>query len=355
MTDSRVSTSEPLARLGRFRLTCFIGLFLVLSVGTPWVIFRQCTEQAASWTFRLPPWPFLIGAAGLLAVYFTCDGLRLHHTLKALGHSVSGRHMGRLVFINILFSNITPMAGGGGFAQIWYLRRHGVPLGAATAATTLRTVLAMLFIFIPAPLLLRTMPSLKDSPLTQGLTVSFAVFACLGLALFFLMIFRIDGFIRIIDRLLRIGVLGRLIGPSRTDRLRIAVRRELRLFSRGIRDYLTGPRRHVLLSVVYTAVFLMTFFSFPAFLMWSLGYPVDYPAVLCLMIAATFVMYFSPTPGASGIAEALFTLFFASMIRPGDLVPVMVGWRLMTIYLGMLIGVPVTVAEMARRKGRHGA
>jgi uncharacterized protein (TIRG00374 family) len=84
----------------------------------------------------------LLSIVLLVIVYFVSDGLRLHYTLRALGYRLPLPVILRLVFVNQFFSNITPMATGGGFAQVWYLQRHGVPLGHAMAATTIRTVLA---------------------------------------------------------------------------------------------------------------------------------------------------------------------------------------------------------------------
>lgn len=120
-------------------------------------------------------------------------------------------------------------------------------------------------------------------------------------------------------------------------------------FVSAIRAYLKGPRHYVLLSVFSTALFLLVLFSFPALLLWGLGYPVDYLGVIGLMVATTFVMYFSPTPGAAGVAEGIFALFLSDLVSTGDLVLVVIAWRALTVYLGMLIGVPVTAHLLATR------
>lgn len=64
-----------------------------------------------------------------------------------------------------------------------------------------------------------------------------------------------------------------------------------------------------------------------------------------LLVATTFVMYFAPTPGASGVAEGVFGLVFAGIVTASHLVLVTLAWRFLTVYLGMLVGIVITVHE----------
>jgi len=67
----------------------------------------------------------------------------------------------------------------------------------------------------------------------------------------------------------------------------------------------------------------------------------------------TFVMYFAPTPGASGVSEGVFGSFFAQFVQSHHLLLIIFSWRFITIYLGMLIGMVTLQYEMlaSRRKG----
>ncbi len=56
----------------------------------------------------------------------------------------------------------------------------------------------------------------------------------------------------------------------------------------------------------------------------------------------------------SWLAEGVFGLFFASLVHASELVGIILVWRFLTIYLGMLIGVPVTLHELARRRMGNG-
>lgn len=330
------------------RLVVFTLVFLALSAAGTWVVYDQVAGRSLTFDTDLLSPAVLATVTALLAVYFVSDGLRLHHTLRALGCRLRFGAILRLVFINILFSNVTPMATGGGVAQIVYLRGKEVPLGTATAATTIRTVLAVLFIFSSTPVFLLTLGPVGGGTSAGriGVYLTLSVIAYLGFFAVVLLRTRwvVGPLLGIVEGLRTI----RLIGRERADRWRFRVRRELLRFTRSFRHYLHGPRRDVWLSVVFTFVFLLSLFSFPAILLWGLGYEVPYLTVIGLLVLTTFVMYFAPTPGASGVAEGAFGYFFAGLIGTSHLVLVIVAWRFLTIYLGMAIGVLVTQRELMR-------
>ncbi|MBC7184289.1 MAG: flippase-like domain-containing protein, partial [Marinobacter sp.] len=100
--------------------------------------------------------------------------------------------------------------------------------------------------------------------------------------------------------------------------------------------------------------FLLSLFSFLALLIYWLDYSVDYLVSLGLLVVTTFIMYFSPTPGASGISEGVFGSFFRDILSGNHLILVIVGWRLLTIYLGMIIGLVVFQRELIANRRSAG-
>ncbi|SFR55481.1 hypothetical protein SAMN05216203_1343 [Marinobacter daqiaonensis] len=334
------------------RLALFSLLFVGLTAAGLWVVYRQFADRSLTFDWRLLDPGAIAAIAGLLLVYFSSDGLRLYFTLRALGYRVRLKAIARLVFINIFFSNITPMATGGGFAQIWYLQREGVPVGYATAATTIRTVLAVIFIFSLAPIFLVTLPALQEQPLLGDISWILAILIVLYLGFFTVVLFRarwlippLSGSLTLLDR-------WHLISPQRHRRWQFKARREMMRFSRSFGYYIRGERRYVGLSVVFTALFLTSLFSFPWVLITSLGYDVSWLNTLGLLVVTTFIMYFSPTPGASGISEGVFGSFFRGLLGGDHLVLVTVAWRVVTIYLGMLIGLLLLQRDLTRSHKR---
>ncbi|MCX4186945.1 lysylphosphatidylglycerol synthase transmembrane domain-containing protein [Methylophaga sp. OBS4] len=328
----------------------FAMVFIGLSAGVPYVIYTELDIQTAIFDARLFNATTVTTSLVLLFIYFISDGLRLYYVLRALGHTIPGNSLPTLVFMNILVSNITPMATGGGVAQILYLRRHKIHLGAATAATTIRTLLAMVFIFLPVPFLMVLFVPITQSALGGQPAIYLGSFAIFYLLIFAVVVIKTRWVLWLIDQIFLRLRRYNLITTKRLRRWRFKLRREAMRFSRALKVFLRAPKHDVLLSALFTILFLLTLFSFPAVLLHGLGYSVDYFQVLGLLVVTTFIMYFSPTPGASGIAEGVFGLFFVNLVTHADLVLTIIAWRFLTIHLGMLIGLPVTLVAMMGRK-----
>lgn len=285
-----------------------------------------------------------------LAVYFASDGLRLYFVLRTIGVRVPLRELLPLIFINILFSNVTPLATGGGFAQVWYLQRRGVPVGASAAATTIRTILAMLVIFIAALLFQLLLPQVAPQGFARAALHSVSGFIVVYIVGFLIVLRRPLWIAALLGWLLALASRVRILSADRRDRWTAAVRRESAEFAAGFARFVGGSRRHAALSVLATLVFLLTLFAFPALLLQLLDYDVDWPRVIGTLSLVTFLMYFAPTPGGAGFAELAFAGLMAGQMRAGDLLLVVVAWRFLTIYLGMAIGAVVSAAVLSLRR-----
>lgn len=336
------------------RWAAFAFLFLVLSCGVPFVIYRHVGAQSFSLNPHLWSWPILSGLVALLAVYFTSDALRLHFILKAAGYNLDAGSLGKLTFMNILFSNITPMATGGGIAQVWYLYRRGVPIGTATAATTIRTFIAMILIFFPVPFLVARLPYFQNDRAMAHAGWILACFAIGYLVCFLVLLFRLRWLLKFFDTVAKGLVWSRIASSRRMSRIKRKFLREALRFSRCLKIVVRGKRKDVFLAIFFTAVFLLSLFSFPSLLLSGAGYQTDYFTTTGLLAVSTCIMYFAPSPGGAGLAEGVFGLFFASVVNASELVGIILLWRFLTIYLGMLIGVPVTLHELTWRRTDNG-
>ncbi|HSH85244.1 MAG TPA: lysylphosphatidylglycerol synthase transmembrane domain-containing protein [Guyparkeria sp.] len=329
------------------RLWWLALLFIGLSAAGIYTVYTQVAGHAITWDSRLLAPSLILACLGLLLVYFAADGLRLWFTLRALGQALPLTAMARLVFLNIFVSNITPLATGGGVAQVWFMRRRGVPVGTGLAATTIRTALAVLFIFSATPVLVLTLPGAEEAAQSQSLVATLITSVVLYLGFFVVLVLRANWLLRPLLGLLRLLRRLRLINARRHYRWRYRLVRELQRFAHGFVRYFQGRWIDIAASFFFTAIFLLALFSFPALLFWALGYGFDYWVVIGRMVMTTFVMYFSPTPGASGIAEGVFGHLFRDLVSASHLVLATVAWRVLTIYLGMLIGLFVTQREIA--------
>jgi len=75
--------------------------------------------------------------------------------------------------------------------------------------------------------------------------------------------------------------------------------------------------------------------------------PVDL-SFIGLQLLQHIVLYFSPTPGASGVAEASTGLLMNRVLLAEVTVLWVVGWRLLTTFFGTILGAIVLFAEARR-------
>lgn len=224
------------------RLTLFSVLFVLLTAAGFYAIYDHFSGRSLTFDFRLFAPEVLSAAVLLLLVYFAADGLRLYYTLRALGYRIPKKAMAKLVFINIFFSNITPMATGGGFAQVWFLHEHGVPIGRATAATTIRTVLAIFFIFSLTPVFLLMLEPLQDKAIIGEIGTALAVFIVLYLLFFAVVLLRAHWLIGPLSYLCKAVHKLQLISPERHLRWQYKTRREMLRFSGVFRSIVAALR-----------------------------------------------------------------------------------------------------------------
>lgn len=286
----------------------------------------------------------------LLLFYFLADGLRLYSIVRAMGEKIHFSYIIKLVFINIFISNVTPLATGGGVAQVYFMRQQGMAIGTATAATSIRTMLAALMLFTLTPIIIWAEPDLFHTFLHKNLLYAITGFSCLYLTLFWIILFRIREIKRWLFKGLQLASNLKLISRSRFRALFLRFSAELEVFSRGFKQYFRGNLYWATLSIVFTALFLLLLFSFSIVLIKAFGYQIPALTILVFQVVVTFFMYFAPTPGASGVAEAGYGLLFAQLVQKQDITLLTLSWRFLTIYIGVVIGIVLFYREIMARK-----
>jgi glycosyltransferase 2 family protein len=335
------------------RIMVYFGLavlFFLLSFATLYFVHHYFSYGR----LRIPPELLSIHIIGILALvlilYFLADGLRLYCVIRAMGFRIAFTYIFKLVFINIFVSNVTPFATGGGLVQVYFMQRKGLPIGEATAATTIRTMLAALILFILTPFIIWIEPSEFRIFYHRNLLYSISGFSFVYLTVFWIILFRI----RIIKRWLFRGLYLlntlKILSRSRFRSLYLRVSRELNLFSDGFKRYFRGSPGWAALSVAFTAFFLLMLFSFSIVLVRAMGYKAPILTILAFQLVVTFFMYFAPTPGATGVAEGGYGLLFAQLVQKQDITLLTLSWRFLTIYIGVVIGMIIILREFLSNK-----
>jgi uncharacterized protein (TIRG00374 family) len=238
---------------------------------------------------------------------------------------------------------LTPFNSGAGPMTIYALRRAGTPLPMAVTTTLMSFIATVLFFALAGPLaiLCGAGHSLGHHGNVLGLTLydlflgSLGLFVGIGVVLVVVIVFpglARSGLHRVAERLSRRSrrVADRIEGLRRgIDEAHESVlafnspRGWLALFWAVL---LSGPSHANKLLAGYVALR-------------AVGVQAHFVDVLLVQTLITFLLYFAPTPGASGIAELLSSAVMSSVYIPRELSPLYtLIWRSILSYFTLAFG-----------------
>ena len=91
-------------------------------------------------------------------------------------------------------------------------------------------------------------------------------------------------------------------------------------------------------AFIESGLSLLAIYSVVPVFISGFGLNIPYQLVMGRMILLNLILYFSPTPGGSGIAEAGFVLLFSPLLPSGTVGIMAVLWRFACEYLPFLLG-----------------
>jgi len=319
-----------------FLIFLFISasIFLIL-----YFIFSQDSELKILISFSLESAITLIA---LVLIYYSLDGLRIYYILSSLDYRLKIKDMYLSVFLKYFISNVTPFSSGGGLAQIYYLQDTGAETGKSTAAVVLRTVISSTILLFAAPLIMLSNQeffSLVTGPLYILL---FIIFLAVYFTMLYYLVFKNRFLKKFILRLLNFFKKRNLISSKKYKNILRYLFKHLELFSHDIIKFVKQDLKSLFITIILTIIFLVIEYSFSYFLLRALGYyQISYLNIIFLHTVIAFIMYFTPTPGAAGGAEAGFILFYRHLVERNDILSLLFFWRFFTKYLGIFIGMLV--------------
>jgi uncharacterized protein (TIRG00374 family) len=236
-------------------------------------------------------------------------------------------------------AGLTPSQTGGGAAQLYVLQRAGLPLADAVAMSSLSFLASTGALLLLGLVVYAALPGDLPAGLLFGVRATLVLFVVLVL---------------VVAWLLRHGESAAAAAqaapsPERAGRIRRALHALRVLVARSLETARTLLRTHrgaVLALVPLTALlfltkFALTFAVFRAFQ--PDGFLGEFLATQVILVLALF---FAPTPGGSGITEASAAAFLSTFLATGPAFAFVVHWRLLTLYVPVLLGGLVLLAQL---------
>ena len=269
-------------------------------------------------------------ALGCLAIGLLFDGLRLITLANITEERLTLRQIVNVVLSNYFLALVSPGASGGAIAQVMFMRKAGVPVAKSTVVILVRTIMSIIFLILLVPLVLHFDEDIVEWMPASVITIVSVAFVSLPVIAIYLM---------------RTRYPEKIIFYC-TRKLSYPPRRNCYIWYQQFKKAAIVMGKNplmVLRAFIESGLSLLFIYATVPAYMTGLNIDFDLIQVMGRMVLINLVLYFSPTPGGSGIAEAGFVMLFANLL-PGGLEGIFaVLWRFTAEYLPFMLGAVVTI------------
>ncbi|MBX2889318.1 MAG: flippase-like domain-containing protein [Saprospiraceae bacterium] len=306
------------------RLLPIICVGVLINLAVTWYLADQ--NAAPDWSKFSPAYLLLAALLSLLPWFWHC--VRLAIWGRFFGVKISNTNLLRIVVATDVGGTVTPQAVGGAPVKMAMLVQQGYKPGEAATLTLLGNFEDVVFYAFAIPVSL-ALARPWENPLWQhtgafleknGLWLVGVLLAALVVFLFF--------------RKKSFSKNGQAKPESRWQLLKSEFRAAVRLVRKK-------GRKAFVLSILALSAQWLTRFSILLAVLLALGLPDGLLHFFLLQWMVFVAMALVPTPGAAGGAEAAFLLVFGKIIPKSAVGPALTGWRFLTYYFMLLVGVAI--------------
>jgi len=350
--ERRAPVTEP----GRFLISwprVAVGLALFAALATLGAFAAGWRDGGPALLARGPAIPpgYAAGALALVAADFLLGGLRLHLWLRRFRAEAPYRLALRTYLVNLFAAALSPLGAASGPAQLATLVRGGVPATQAAAALLLNYVGILSGLLLVGGLAagyLATRGAWVGR--LDGLHAVLLVAAAALPALLVPAILNPGWGGALGDRLAAWGArLGGRAGAA-LGRAGAAARRAVDQYAQAARSVRERGGRTLAAGTALSGAMVLNKSAIGLLLAAGLGFGGPWLEVLARQAVQGFLLYFSPSPGGSGIAEASVPLFMGGVLPEGRWMEFAVLWRAATSYVGVATGAVAAALVFAARR-----
>lgn len=266
---------------------------------------------------------FLAFASLFVGLFF--DGIRLMTLTSITGEKLPFRHIANVVLSNYFLALVTPGASGGAVAQVMFMRKAGIPVAKSMVVVLVRTMFSIIFLMLLVPFVLHLDPAIANWMPPVVITIVSMLFTALPIVAGILMNTKYpEKWIRFCTKRF----------SSETQQKSLDWYFEFRNAAFII---CKNPLK-VLRAFLESGLSLLFIYGCVPAYFYGLNFDFDLVQVMGRMVLLNLVLYFSPTPGGSGIAEAGFLVLFSKILPDGLCGIMAVMWRFTAEYVPFIIG-----------------
>ncbi len=320
-------------------------IFIILAFGASGIIIAKSVTPETIHSLLGANKKMLLAALALVFLSWLCDAGRFCALTLAAKEHVTMKMGLVLTWLNYFGSAVTPMQSGGGPFQVYVLYKRGIPIGKGIAITMIRTMLTVFILSLVVPFALCFEPAImKNSPFLKALICYvFVVIGCTWLFILFT-ILRPNA----LKRLGKIMVIWMkkirvLKSGSRVKGCFQWLDREVDNYILNFKLIVDSGKTYFFIAIILSVLHLLCIFTVLPVLMSAVHLPYSYIQALTIQAVFMFVLYFIPTPGASGVAESGGALLFVNLMPPHMAGIMAIIWRFFTEYISIFMGVAAVI------------
>jgi uncharacterized protein (TIRG00374 family) len=337
------ATSLPSSKIIRRGIQGFI---FFSAVGT---LLSMWWKRPAGLTevLSLIDWRFMLLLPPLIALDYFLGGFRYRLYFDGkLFPNVSLWDCMRSNWANMFLGAVTPFQTGGGPAQFYMLWRKGVSLTDSLLISVVNLAATLTFFILSSiAVLFWIPPGFLGAGFTPVFQTAFMVVGSIAGLMLLLLFFPFIGHFLIRKMLMFIPLRnGRRL--DKRDRLLLKLEEEIERFGGGFRSIVKRAKWKLVVTVIATIVLFSGKYVMGYVVALGMGQSVPFTLFFGLQIVQLLMIYFAPTPGASGVAE-ISAVWLMSKLMPVEILLVYaVIWRLSTTIIGAVIGGFVLLKEL---------
>ena len=317
------------------------ALISLAGVGLALLIYRNNVQEFARALLGVQ-WRWMLVGIGLASMDWLGGGTRLWVVARHVHPGVRWRDMVLAGGMSAWGSYLTPLQTGAGPMMMWTMRRGGVRLPEAMTSTFMTFVATVAFFAVTGPLAiyLGAGKSLASHHVVLGITyyglfrTSLTIFGILGVLMFVAMVFPmwlrdlvhwVATHLEQRSRRVAEGIEHLRDGIDRAHECMVAFGSPKGWLALFWAVLLSGPSHANKLLAGYAALR-------------ALGIHANFVDILLLQTFITFLLYFAPTPGASGLAELLSAAVMSIYVPRPLVASYTLVWRFINCYATVAVG-----------------
>ncbi|MBC8551437.1 MAG: flippase-like domain-containing protein [Candidatus Brocadiales bacterium] len=329
--------------MDRKKILLGIKIFVAISLATQLGIFFYTSYHNGGESINLPFQRINVLALSIAFCLSWLEGLisgiRIFFLMRVLNSRIKLLTSIKAAYANIFMGAVTPSQTGGGIAQIYFISRDKIRISEASAGSIVSFVCTLFFLITA---LIST--AIFHSP-TMGYSLQLMMkSASVAVGTMALVFMACMIFTHAINNL-KFSLFARLKNRGIIKDRKGKIENFLKRFAEG----LVSCRESILLmykrgktaffaGFMFTCLFFAVRLIIPYFIIIGLGGSVNVVEVMYIQLFIILISYFSPTPGASGMAEVSSLVLMASLVATPLAAIYTFLWRLCTLYVNATIG-----------------